>query len=84
MSVQLEVGDIIWSKIDGPSAHRWVVASVQPCESIHHNEMWEIGLPYGPSDVVIQSLSGTLKRNISALIEAPNHWAVKRNGKVIQ
>lgn len=84
MNVRLEVGDVIWSKIDGPSAHRWIVISVQPCEYMHHKEMWEIGLIYGLSDIVIQSLSGTLNRNISAFIEAPNYWAVKRNGKVIQ
>lgn len=84
MNVQPEVGDIIWSKIS-PSAHKWVVISVQPYQSMpHYQEMWEIGLPYGPSDVVIQSLSGTSKHTISALVEVPSTWAVKRNGKVIQ
>ena len=84
MSVQFEVDDIVWVKAHGPCAYKWIVLSVQPCESMHHQEMWEIGLPYGPSDVVIQSLSGTSKHTISALVEVPSTWAVKRNGKVIQ
>ena len=84
MNVQPEVGDIIWSKIS-PSEHKWVVISVEPYVSMpNYQETWEVGLPYGVSDVVIQSLLNGSKHTISALIEVPNTWAVKRNGKVIQ
>jgi len=43
-----------------------------------------IVLSVEPCEIVIRPILSTSKYKISGLIEVPEHWAVERNGKVIQ